>query len=420
MPRRSFPTATPGDAPARSPRQKGKRPAARKNTSKPARKRAKARTKPSEQVSIPPLLQLPAPLRAPLLTYAGDSHQIRSGATTIDMPRTIDGPSPPQPVDAIHQHDPATSGARVTAAPEAFTQSSRNPVPPRARRTYSVDPRVAAKIGLTGAIIGTVLLLARLTPVKPNDAIIRHDLAAAETTLVQDIGERSDAVLRTAMGERSDAVLRTTTQPPRPAHHPNFARMTRAKRSQHAGTHVRIIDAPARIKRSCGEQTWPYIADYCLTVAKRDASSAPKPSPAPPPFGAATGVDASPAQVVHVGDAAGSHATGDGIAERANYQTAALLDDAPVATENEKSETARRASEPRHDEPRRRYARSRQVSTDDERPARVRHASERRRYEERRHYARLRQRPEHRFAGGPPYAMQPYATQPSSFYAPWY
>jgi hypothetical protein len=427
MPRRSLPIAMPGDAPTTAPKQKRKRPAVRKNASKPARKRTEAKikrsqTKPSQQVSIPPLVQLPAPRRVPLLTHAGESQQISSGAATIDLPHPIDEPSAPQLVDAVHRDDPALSGARATAAPEAFTRSSQDPVAARVRRVYSVDPRVAVKVGLTGAIIGAVLLLARLSPVKPDDAIVQHDLTPANTMLVQDTGERSDAVVRTAM------------QSPRPAHHPNFARTIRAKRSQHAVAHVRIIDGPARMKQGCGEQTWPYIADYCLTIAKDDVSPAPagpvaaKPLAAPAPRATADGVDASPAQAVHVGDAAGSHSSGNGVVERGNYQTAALLDDAPAATKNEKSEPARRAAdeprhyEPRHYEPRRHYAHLQQASTEDERPVRARHVSERRHYEERRHYAyaRLRQRPERWFAGGPRYAVQSYATEPSSYYAPWY
>ena len=419
MPRHSFPTAMPSDAPTKAPKQKRKkRPASRKNDSKPARKRTDAKTKRSQHLPIPPLLRLPAPRRVPLLTYAGQSHQISSGATTIDLAHTIDRPTAPQRVGAVPQDDPALSGARVTAAPEAGPQRSRGPVPSRVRRTYSVDPRAAAKIGLTGAIIGAVLLLVRMSPVKPNDEIITYDLTPAKTMLVQNIAERSDAG-RTATGERSDAVVRTATQPSRSVHRSNFARMIRAKRSQHGAAHVRIIDAPTRIKQSCGEQTWPYIADYCLAVAKDDVSPAPaspiaaNPSTASARRDAAGGVDPSSTQAIHVGDAAGSHSTGNGLAETNSYQTAALLDDAPATIENEKSEPARRASEPRHYE--RRYARSRQASTEDERPVRVRHASVRRHYEARRHYAWSRQRRERRFAGGAPPAMPT-----GFFYAPWY
>ena len=85
-----------------------------------------------------------------------------------------------------------------------------------------------------------------------------------------------------------------------------------------------------------------------------------------------------------IGDAADSQSTGNSLAETNSYQTAALLDDAPATIENEKSEPARRASEPRH-------------------------------YEARRHYAWSRQRRERRFAGGPPPAMPT-----GFFYAPWY
>jgi hypothetical protein len=51
------------------------------------------------------------------------------------------------------------------------------------------------------------LLLVRLPPLKPNDAIVTHELPPAETMLIQDIGAPSDAADRTAAQEASFASL---------------------------------------------------------------------------------------------------------------------------------------------------------------------------------------------------------------------
>ena len=59
-----------------------------------------------------------------------------------------------------------------------------------------------AKVSFTAAVIGAVLLLVRLPPIKPNDAIVTHE-PPPETMLVQDIGAPSDAADRTAAQEAS-------------------------------------------------------------------------------------------------------------------------------------------------------------------------------------------------------------------------
>jgi hypothetical protein len=216
MPRRALPLAMTDDAPTRAPKKK--RPAARKIASNPARKRTKAKTKASRHVAMRPLLQLPAPGPIPLLTYVGPSQQIGFSAIAIDLPRQTEkssaphiiesgpeiddavgrdmprGCSPaampddtqvarakPQPVDAVRQDLSAPSGTRPASLPETFSETPRRPVPPRVRRGYSIDPRVVTKVSFTAAVIGAVLLLARLPVVKPNDALNKPELPPTET-----------------------------------------------------------------------------------------------------------------------------------------------------------------------------------------------------------------------------------------------
>ena len=69
-----------------------------------------------------------------------------------------------------------------------------------------------AKVSFTAAVIGVVLLLVRLPPLKPNDAIVTHELPPAETMLIQDIGAPSDAADRTAAQEASFASLAADRQ----------------------------------------------------------------------------------------------------------------------------------------------------------------------------------------------------------------
>jgi hypothetical protein len=233
MPRRALPLAMTDDAPIRAPRKK--RLAARKIASNPARKRTKTKTKAYQHVAMQPLLQLPAPRPIPLLTYVGPSQQIGSSAIAIDLPRPTEKPSTPhiietgpeiddavgrdmpcgclpaampddtqvaraepQPVDAVRQEESAPSGIRPGSLPETFPETPRRPVPPRVHRGYSIDPRVVTKVSFMAAVIGAVLLLARLLPVKPNDAIIKPESPPAETMLIQDTGAPSDAAVRTA------------------------------------------------------------------------------------------------------------------------------------------------------------------------------------------------------------------------------
>jgi hypothetical protein len=72
---------------------------------------------------------------------------------------------------------------------------------------YSIDPRIVAKVGFTAAVIGVVLLLAPLPPLKLNDAIVTHELPPAETMLIQDIGAPSKAADRTTGQEATVASL---------------------------------------------------------------------------------------------------------------------------------------------------------------------------------------------------------------------
>jgi hypothetical protein len=68
-----------------------------------------------------------------------------------------------------------------------------------------------AKVGFTAAVIGVVLLLARLLPLKLNNTIVTHELPPAETMLIQDIGAPSKAADRTTGQEATIASLAAAT-----------------------------------------------------------------------------------------------------------------------------------------------------------------------------------------------------------------
>jgi hypothetical protein len=406
---------------------------------------------------------LPPPeLRVLLLTYDGETRRTRSDATTRDLPRTINLPYTPLTVaphnpQSLHwgrissavsnrlSKLPAITIAAFAAATTLAQHSARC-----LRRglfhfvklsglTYSIDPGVVAKIGLTGVTIGAVVLLARVSPVKPQDVIVGRDAASSPQIVAQ------------------------TTQP---ATHPhrrsNFATTTRANRTVAAD--IRIVDAPVRMKQGCNEQTWPYIADYCLTVGP-DAEPAPSsnaviaeartepgteakteaktpsassvvaettPTPADPVVASVTPPDSMAAgDSIHTMaaqapeeptapaiDAAASQSSGNTIAQKntlqtvvsdagddlagqKSYRTAALADRVQTSRQGETSGRAHRISiSERHDEPRRHYVQ-------------LRHAE--RRHTARRYDARLRPWPERRFAEG-----RSYGAEDNTSHAPWY
>ena len=156
-------------------------------------------------------------MRLPLLSGVGD--QIGSSASTINLARSTAQPSAPQlaradpqPVDAVRYDQSAPSSTRPAGTTETCPEAPRDPVPARVHRAYSIDPRVVAKVSFTVALIGVVLLLVRLPPLKPNDAILTHEQPPAETMLIQDIGAPSDAADRTAAQEASFASLAADRQ----------------------------------------------------------------------------------------------------------------------------------------------------------------------------------------------------------------
>jgi hypothetical protein len=436
MPRRR---QQPADAPAKAPtpesyklepsKPRKKRAARAKNTAPPVRTRAKPKSKTRRQApSIVPQLLLPAPRRILLLTY--DAHRISSGAAIIYLPHVITGPCAPPCVDAVAQneHAPGIAQSTASAIPTVAIQAaptSPAPVATNRRRTYAVQAQAAAKIGITAAIIGAVVLLARVTPVKPNAAALNSASPPAQTALVRDTGGRTGAGLY-AIAEA------------RLAHHPTAAKWTRTKWGHHAAGHVRIIDAPARAEQNCGEQTWPYIADYCLTVAEDKAARAPAGSVTPVALPVAVSVaaidaptahaeiapaaiDVPPALTLDAGHATSGPDTSNGGIERISYRTAALSDDTTVKVESQKAEQPPRHHQPRREDPVRVYARPRQVSPAAARAAAARNALQLRHQAPR--YAawgRQRQWPVRRFAGGPAYGLRPYASVQSAFYAPWY
>ena len=215
IPSGCLPAAVPDDTLTQAPKQK-KHSVARKNAGKLERRQKTIKTKSSPHVPTPPRLPTAPQIRLPLLSGVGD--QIGSSASTINLVRSIAQPSAPQlahadpqPVDAVRYDQSAPSSTRPAGTTET-SEAPRGSVPPRVHRAYSIDSRVVAKVSFTAALIGVVLLLVRLPPLKPNDAIVTHELPPAETTLIQDIGAPSDATDRTAAQEASFASLAADRQ----------------------------------------------------------------------------------------------------------------------------------------------------------------------------------------------------------------
>jgi hypothetical protein len=188
----SLSDAMPVDTTNPAPKQKRKHPAAGKTARKLARRLKTMETKSSWHAPTPPRLP-PAPqIDLPMLSGVGD--QIGSSASGIHFASSnaqLSAPrvarAEPQPVDAVRQDQSAPSDTRPADTPETFPEPPQRPVLPRARRAYSIGPRIAATVGFTAAVIGTVLLLARPSSIKPNDIITQHHLIPAETALIQDM-----------------------------------------------------------------------------------------------------------------------------------------------------------------------------------------------------------------------------------------
>ena len=217
IPSGCLPAAMPDDKLTQAPKQKRKHSAARKTAGKLVRRQKTIKTKSSPHVPTQPRLP-PAPqMRLPLLSGVGD--QIGSSASTINLARSTAQPSAPQlaradpqPVDAVRYDQSAPSSTCPAGTTETCPEAPRDPVPARVHRAYLIDPRVVAKVSFTVALIGAVLLLVRLPPLKPNDAILTHEQPPAETMLIQDIGAPSDAADRTAAQEASFASLAADRQ----------------------------------------------------------------------------------------------------------------------------------------------------------------------------------------------------------------
>jgi hypothetical protein len=194
IPSGCLPAAMPDDTPTQAPKQKRKHSAVRKTAGKLVRRRKTIKTKSSPHVPTPPRLP-PAP-------------QIRNLVRSTAQPSAPQlARADPQPVDAVRYDQSAPSSTRPAGTTETCAEAPRGPVPPRVHRAYSIDSRVVAKVSFTAAIIGAVLLLARLPPLKPNDAIITHELPPTETMLIQDIGAPSKAADRTAGQQATFASL---------------------------------------------------------------------------------------------------------------------------------------------------------------------------------------------------------------------
>jgi hypothetical protein len=254
IPSGCLPAAMPDDTLTQAPKQKRKHSADRRTAGKLVRRQKTIKTKSFPHV--PPRLP-PAPqIRFPL---SGVGDQIGSSASTINLVRSIAQPSAPQlahaeqqPVDAGRYQQSAPSSTRPAGTTET-SEAPRGSVPPRFRRAYSIDSRVVARVSFTAAVIGAVLLLVRLPPLKPSDAIVTHELPPAETMLIQDIGAPSDAADRTAAREASFASLAADRTAEQDA---TFASLA-ADRT--AGQQVTFASLP--VDRTAGQQATFVAAD---------------------------------------------------------------------------------------------------------------------------------------------------------------
>jgi hypothetical protein len=253
-----LPAAMPDDTLTQAPKQKRKQSAARKTGDKLARGQKTIKTKSSPHVPTPPRLPTAPQIRLPLLSGVGD--QFGSSASTINLVRSTAHPSAPQlaradpqPVDAVRYDQSAPSSTRPAGTTETCPEAPRDPVPARVHRAYSIDPRVVAKVSFTAAVIGAVLLLVRLPPLKPNDAIVTHELPPAETMLIQDIGAPGDAADRAAAQEASFASLAADRTAEQDA---TFASLA-ADRT--AGQQVTFASLP--VDRTAGQQATFVAAD---------------------------------------------------------------------------------------------------------------------------------------------------------------
>jgi hypothetical protein len=187
---------TPAQAPKQTtaPKRKGKHAVARKTAGKQAHTQKTVKTKVSQHVPTPLSLP-PAPqIHLPLLTGAGA--QIGAGASAIDVepaythlsaPRAVR--AEPQGAEAACEDRFAPGGEDPASSSETFAEAPPGPAPSHVRRAYSIGSRIAATIGLTGAVVGAVLLLARPSPTNPTDAITQHDLIPAETALTPETAQ---------------------------------------------------------------------------------------------------------------------------------------------------------------------------------------------------------------------------------------
>jgi hypothetical protein len=158
----------------------------------------------------------------------------------------------------------ARAGARRSVMRSLRTRALLN-VP----RLFAIDPHRVAIVAVwsalvSGALVTGVLMHARMQLLKTEALIARetpqpaHQPNAATENGPNNKRKNSKAV-------QDGVVIEIWIEPGKTIH---------AQRPGPAVADVRIIDAPARMKRSCYEQTWPYIAAHCLSVTEDGAAVA--------------------------------------------------------------------------------------------------------------------------------------------------
>jgi hypothetical protein len=159
--------------------------------------------------------------------------------------------------------------ARAAAAPRSIMRSLRTRVLLSVPHLFTIDPHTTAVVAvwsglISGALVTGVLMHAR-TQLLETEA-----LSARQTP--QPAHQPNAAIQNRASNKKKDSrpaqdgvVIENWIEP---------GKTIQAQQPGSAVADVRIIDGPARMKGSCYEQTWPYIAARCLSVAEDSAAVA--------------------------------------------------------------------------------------------------------------------------------------------------
>jgi hypothetical protein len=153
-------------------------------------------------------------------------------------------------------------------------------------RFEAIDPRAVAMVAVwsalvSGALISAITMRTRMQLLKteslmsegmpqgrPQLGMPRPALPANPATENRTNNKKKNSKAAPNKPAQDNALIESWVE---------SGKTVQAKQPQRAAGDVRIIDAPARMKRNCYEQTWPYIAAHCLTIAEESAPAAADP-----------------------------------------------------------------------------------------------------------------------------------------------